>query len=248
VVQLDVKVREAMRQEAERCYPREACGFVIGKGKKSYFMPAINKAHSGDQFLIDHTTYAMAEDEGEILAIWHSHPDCGGQPSEADLAGCEMTQLTWLISPLTQQDNGVFVHDEIVVMQPSGFQMPYLGRPYIFGTFDCYSLLVDYYRREFDIHLDHLQSVRIERWWQRGYDIIEDNWAKLGFVPVTDGNFEQGDLLTFAVDSEVANHVAVYVTGDIILHHPVNRLSRRETLGPYWSSKIKHHLRHQSKC
>lgn len=236
-----------MRAEAERCYPREACGFVIGKGKKPFFMPAINKASGNDQFVIDHTSYALAEDEGEILAIWHSHPDTDGTASQADLAGCEATELPWLISPITKGDGG-FIHGDINVIQPSGFRMPYVGRPYIFGTFDCYSLLVDFYRREYDIRLDGFHNLRIDQWWRRGYDILEDHWRAQGFVPVTNGTFKEGDALTFAMDSEVANHVAVYVTGDIMLHHLVNRLSRQETMGPYWMGRLKHHLRHISKC
>lgn len=236
-----------MRLEAERCFPKEACGFVIGRGKKALFMAAENVAQGENQFVIDHRSYALAEDTGEILAIWHSHPNADGTPSEADLAGCEATELPWLISPLRAGEGG-FVHDETTLTQPSGFQMPYVGRPYLFGTFDCYSLLSDFYLREYGIRLDHLPHTRIPQWWRHGYDIIEDNWRAQGFVEVTDGSFEEGDTLTFAMDSEVANHIAVYVTGDIMLHHLVGRLSRKETVGPFWVSRLKHHLRHTSKC
>lgn len=236
-----------MREEAERRYPREACGFVIGRGKKAFFLPAANAASGTDQFFIDHRSYAQAEDAGEILAIWHSHPECDATPSEADRAGCEASELPWLISPVRKTEEG-FQHGDIEVLQPSGFEMPYVGRPYLFGTFDCYSLLTDFYRREYDIRLDGFQHLRIPQWWKSGDDILERNWASQGFVPVTDGTFKEGDALTFAMDSDVPNHVAVYVTGDIILHHLVNRLSRKETLGPYWASRLKHHLRHISKC
>lgn len=244
--QLDDRLRSALRAEAERRYPREACGFVVAKGKKSMFVPAVNVAQGNDQFVIDHASYALAEDTGEILAIWHSHPEADGAASQADLAGCEMTELPWLISPIRKE--GGFIHGEITVIEPSGFVLPYVGRPYIFGTFDCYSLFTDYYRREFDIRLDSFHNLRIDHWWQRGYDVLEDNWRSQGFVPVTDGSFRQGDALTFAMDSKIANHVALYVSDDIILHHLVNRLSRTETFGPYWLSRLKHHLRHTSKC
>lgn len=236
-----------MREEAERCFPREACGFVIGRGKKAFFMAAQNMAAQHNEFVINHIDYAKAEDAGDILAIWHSHPNADGTPSDADRAGCEATELTWLISPITQGEGG-FVHGDVTVMQPDGFQMPYVGRPYIFGTFDCYSLVTDFYLREFGIRLDHFKNLRIQQWWRRGFDILEDNWRSQDLVLVTDGSFVEGDILTFAVESEVANHLAVYVTSDIILHHVVNRLSRRETLTPYWMKGLKHHLRHISKC
>lgn len=238
----------AMRQEAERRYPREACGFVVTQGKKAIFLPATNVAASAlDQFVIGHLDYAAAEDAGEILAIWHSHPDASPEPSEADLAGCEATELPWLISSLRMVDDSL-IHEGMKLVKPSGFQMDYVGRPYLFGTFDCYSLATDFYEREFGIKLNRFPELRIREWWKQGYDILGEHWESQGFALVTDGQFKDGDLLMIAMDSTVANHVALYVTGDIILHHLVNRLSRRETFGPYWLARVKLHLRHRTKC
>lgn len=238
----------AMRAHAEACYPAEACGFVIGVGKKAHFMPARNVAESStNQFVIDHLDYARAEDSGEILAIWHSHPNTSNEPSDADRAGCNMTELPWMISSLYQGEGG-FTHEEPRLLLPDGSRVEYVGRPYIFGTFDCYSLLTDFYEREFAIKLRRFPELRISHWWDKGYDILGDNWASQGFELVTDGQFNHGDLLLIAMDAKVANHVAIYVTGDIILHHLVNRLSRRETFGPYWYSRVKLHLRHRTKC
>ena len=238
----------AMQQHAQACYPSEACGFVIAVGKKAVFRPAANVAQDPrDQFVIDHRDYAAAEDTGEILAIWHSHPELTTAPSDADRAGCNMTELPWLISSIRREAQG-FVHDGPHLLSPDDWRAEYVGRPYVFGTFDCYSLLTDFYEREFAIKLHPFAELRIRNWWGRGYDILGDNWASQGFEPVTDGQFEHGDLLLIAMDSSVANHVAIYVTGDIILHHLVNRLSRRETFGPYWYSRVKLHLRHQTKC
>jgi cell wall-associated NlpC family hydrolase len=126
--------------------------------------------------------------------------------------------------------------------------MPYLERPYVFGIFDCYSLLVDYYQREFGIELERLADLRVEKWWKTGQDFMGEHYAKQGFQPVTDDSWQDGDVLLFALDSTIPNHVAIYVTGDIILHHMPNRLSRRETCGSFWRSRLTHHLRHQSKC
>ena len=237
-----------MREHAQACYPREACGFVIGVGKKAVFMPARNGAEQpGEQFFINHHDYAAAEDAGEILAIWHSHPDTTPDPSELDRAGCNLTELPWLISGIRRGEGG-FEHAGPQLLTPDGWRADYIGRPYVFGTFDCYSLLTDFYEREFRIKLHRFPELRINQWWNQGYDILGDHWASQGFIEVTDGTFKHGDALAIAMNSDVANHVAVYVTGDIILHHLVNRLSRRETFGPYWYSRVKLHLRHRTKC
>lgn len=246
--QLDKTLVGAMWEHAEKCYPSEACGFVVGSGKKAFFMPCNNTSPSpSDQFVIDPNDYARAEDSGEILAIWHSHPNLPTTPSEADRAGCEMWGIPWLISSISKEGN-VFAHQGPELVTPSGFQTDYVGRPYIFGTFDCYSLACDFYAREYGIKLKPFHELRIHKWWTTGNDILGENWQEQGFVPVTDGTFQEGDLLGIAMDSSIANHVAIYVTGDIILHHLVNRLSRRETFGPYWLSRVKVHIRHKSKC
>lgn len=245
---LDDALTGAMRRHAEACFPREACGFIVAQGKKARFLPCDNAAeHPSDQFLISHLDYARAEDAGEILAIWHSHPNASSEPSEADLAGCEASELPWLISSLRMIE-GAIVHEAPRLVRPSGFEVDYIGRPYIFGTFDCYSLMTDYYERELGIDLERFPHLRIKEWWRKGFDILGENWVSQGFRIVEDGSFEEGDVLGIAMDSTVMNHVAIYVTGDIILHHLVNRLSRRETFGPYWHSRVKLHLRHRTKC
>lgn len=245
---LDDALTAAMRKHAEACYPNEACGLILGDGKKAEFVAAENVSQEPrGQFLIDHETYRRAVDSGRLLAIWHSHPDSSGEPSELDRAGCEATALPWLISGIRHTSAG-FEHDRPQLVEPTGQVTDYVGRPYVFGTFDCYTLMVDFYRREFGIELPRFSEFRIEKWWTRGYNILEDLWPQADLVPVTDGTFEHGDVLFIAMGGEVPNHVAIYVTGDIILHHLVNRLSRRETFGPNWLSMVKLHLRHKSKC
>jgi proteasome lid subunit RPN8/RPN11 len=247
-VVLNDALTQAMRDEAQAAYPNEACGLIVGVGKKAQFLACKNVAHEPTQtFRIDAKDYARAEDLGEVLAIWHSHPEGTTKPSDADLASCEAWQLPWLISAVGKRFDS-FWHSEPRRVEPSGFQMPYLERPYVFGVFDCFSLAVDYYEREFGIKLDRFMEVRSNAWWQHERDFLGENYAAQGFVEVTDGSWEEGDLLFFAVNSPVPNHVAIYVTGDIILHHMINRLSRRETCGAYWHSHMTHHLRHTQRC
>ena len=237
-----------MQEAAIAAYPNEACALIVGVGKKARFFPCANlSSEPRTSFRLDPADYARAEDTGEILAIWHSHVDTPTTPSDADRAGCEATELPWLISAVHKQGE-TFEHHKPVILEPNGFQMPYLERPYIFGTFDCYSLVVDYYEREYGIKLDRMVNHRIEQWWRKGHDLIGDYYAAQGFVEVSNDTWNEGDVLAFGINSTIPNHVAIYVTGDIILHHMVNRLSRRETCGGYWRSHLTHHLRHTSKC
>ncbi|WP_255344084.1 NlpC/P60 family protein, partial [Acinetobacter baumannii] len=38
-------------------------------------------------------------------------------------------------------------------ISPTGYEAPYEGRPYVYGSFDCWTLCRDFYLREFGIEL-----------------------------------------------------------------------------------------------
>lgn len=237
-----------MRQEAERCYPREACGLIVAIGKKMRFVACTNTSHvPNEQFVLAPEDWMRAADMGEVIALWHSHPNGNCQPSEADRAGCEASQVPWLISALVK-DAESFTHFGPELTEPDGFKADYVGRPYVFGIFDCMSLVNDFYEREYGIQIERFPELRQMEWWRHGFNHFGDNYASQGFVAVTDDSWQEGDLLMFSVDSEVPNHVALYVTADIILHHVIGRLSRKDSLGGFWRSHLSHHLRHTTKC
>lgn len=239
---------EQLRAEAQARYPQEACGLIVAVGKKTKFMPCRNISHlPNEQFVMSPEDWIKAAEMGEVVALWHSHPNGNCKPSEPDRAGCEASQIPWLISAV-HKSGEYFTHFGPELVEPSGFEADYIGRPYVFGVFDCYVLVGDYYKREFGIELDRLPQCRIPEWWKHGHDFFGEHYAGQGFVEVTDESWKAGDLLLFSSDSAVPNHIAVYVTSDIILHHVIGRLSRREPMGTFWRTRITHHIRHHSQC
>lgn len=86
-----------MLKDAERSYPFECCGFLLGNidGKKRNItnIIVVNNAHENNKerkFEINERDYMKAEryaDENNLslLGIYHSHPDHPAVPSEYDL-------------------------------------------------------------------------------------------------------------------------------------------------------------------
>jgi len=87
-----------MQASAERHYPDESCGLLLGKlTDKGWHIdegrevPNLNTERAADRFILDPKTYRMVDRElrgsgREIIGIYHSHPDCPAKPSPTDLA------------------------------------------------------------------------------------------------------------------------------------------------------------------
>ena len=240
-----------MRELAEKSYPNEACGLIVSVANKASLLECQNiSPEPRTQFILDPQDYAKAEDAGEVIGIWHSHVDEPGTPSEADRAGCEASELPWFITEVRKAETG-FKTEPPVLLEPVGYEAEYVGRPYVFGSFDCWSLCVDYYGREFGIKLPLLMHQRIDTWWDKGQDFFGEAMKSDldgSLVKIHDNDYREGDLILFSINAKVTNHVAIYLGDDIILHHVLNRLSRRDTYGVFWQKFKTHHLRHRSKC
>ena len=161
---------------AAKEFPREACGLlVIQKGREVY-CPCRNIGVGTDQFVIHPEDYVAAYRQGEIVGVFHSHPNLPPEPSQADRVACEATGLPWSIVS--------FPAGQWAQIKPVGYVAPLVGRQWAHGVLDCYALVRDWYAQERgielpdferfdDLHQDritHFQTRPIRRVWGYGSD------------------------------------------------------------------------------
>ena len=110
----------------------------------------------------------------------------------------------------------------------------YLNRPFLHGVFDCYSMVRDFYLREWGLWLP-ANIQRTYGWWEEGENLYVDGAPQYGFEPVTD--MARHDLLVLKF-GPVPNHGAIYLGNNKLLHHVGGRFSCIEEMTRTYKQSI----------
>ena len=156
--------------------------------------------------------------------------------SKVDMDGQIGSALPWGIILLK---NGGIEH---TAFWGDGIIYDLIGRPFIHGLFDCYSLVRDYWRHKgFDIK----EFPRENFWWEKDPSMLERGSESAGFHYIDSSEVQEGDVVFMKIMSNVTNHSGIVLNKGIVLHHLYNRLSRREPLNR-WRKFITKYLRYEN--
>lgn len=239
---LNEETKDQMIREAGRSHPREMCGaLVLNNGEVSFIKIPNVAAQYGisdrDGFVICPRTYSSVEDKFDVVAVVHSHPDYSAKPSAHDIARCNQGEIPWIIVSYPEVD--------ISIVYPDKEEVPLIGREFVHGLQDCYTLIKDYYKKEFGIILGEYE--RDDEWWEKGQDLYIDNYEREGFISIEESELAVGDLLLMQIESGVTNHAAVMYEDNVILHHLYGRESCLGIYGGYWRDRTTRILRHKER-
>ena len=212
--------KDAALKHAKEQDPRESVGvLIVIKGKEQYYPCNNLSTYSQQCFILDPEDYVKADALGEITAIVHSHPVTPPSPSQADKVSCEQSGLKWhIVNPKTETWG---------YCEPTGYKPPLIGRQWVWGVTDCWSLVRDYYRENKNIILKDWERPTTPEEFIKN-PMFEKCAADTGFAELRpEDKLQNGDLLFMSILANGLNHVAVFIDGDV-LHHLADRLSTKE--------------------
>lgn len=147
-------------------------------------------------------------------------------PSELDRVQCDHSGIVWGILSWPEGD--------YLEIAPRG-DRPLIGRNWLLGHADCWSLIMDYYHRQHGIMLNNY-SVEHE-WWIDGHTrLYDEHWYREGFREFA-GEIRPGDMIMMQISAPVTNHAGIYLGDSMMLHHLYGQLSQRYPYNGYFQER-----------
>lgn len=238
-MKLTAELIAAINKHALAEFPKECCGLIAG----GLYFPCQNIADDPQKdFVIAPGAQVAVVQSGRVIeAVVHSHPNGPLFPSEADMKGQLFTKLPWV---LVATDGEKVSPPEI---WGDGLEIvPVLGRSFMHGVRDCYSLVRDVFRlgkegmaaQGIDWPFPSIilpDFARTDGWWgdtqKVNQSLYEDNFALAGFKRITREQARAGDAMLIKMRAKTPNHSALLLADGTILHHLPMRLSGRVAAG-----------------
>lgn len=216
--------------------PDMICGVLLQDDNNSGFKPCVNASPAPEQgAIIDADFLRTLRHSHEITHVICSVPDARSHDISDYQAMSDRDGLPYLLVLWPGlQSLTIFPQTEL----------DYENRPYIYGQYDCYSLIRDYLLRENGIALnDYPREVYS---LSSGKNIFEVQAPEEGFVKIEDTSLQTGDILVFNLPSTRLQHPAVYIGNGQMLHHLPPGLSCREAYSEKWEKRTSSVWRHNN--
>lgn len=221
----------AFRQHVLDSHPNEACGLIVND---EYIAMENVSEDPRTGFKIDTIAFTKIDAKDGVQAVLHSHthnlddgpPKLQGydrrSPSKLDMITQQALDIPFGISN-TEGENVsplIWMGEEPVEL---------LGRIFVHGIWDCYSVIRDWYHINRQITLrDHPREFM---WWttkskdDKPENMYDEGVLGNGWYEIDVRDIEEGDGVIMKYQANVSNHAGLYVGNNKMIHHLYGHLS-----------------------
>lgn len=205
---------DKIREYTLFCYPREMCGILTEED----FHPLTNIAENPEtSFSIDPKN--LIPFLGKIKAVVHSHTKDPRKvslfdlrtPSIEDINAQKLANVPFLI--VGTEGQNVLPALEI----PREKTNNYIGRPFIWFIYDCYTLVQDYYLFDLGISLPDHKADKDYKELKDFDNVFAPYISEYGFIEKNDlEGLKNGDLFLLDNAGVQKNHLGIYHNGKVL--------------------------------
>lgn len=236
-------IKELVKKHALKENPNECCGFVCVNylGQVTVLKCENTARNKTGRFCIDPKMNLEAEKLGHIAAFYHSHCDTLIRPelekfSKEDL---DISYECCIPALLYSHPQDAWKYYDPDTYKPAKL----IGRPFVWGIWDCYSLVRDYYKMNRKVKLGYyFPPVHESISGDFGYEQYLKNE---NFKEVNISDLKKDDVILFKIKSDFINHSAIYLGGNEFLHQPINKISSVSMLDERYLKYIQKTVRYR---
>ena len=235
---IDNKIKNFIKKHAQDEQNNEVCGFIVEKNNTFSFLRCKNTSKYPEiNFEISPFDYLnIKKNSDKIHYIYHSHPNCNNcEFSEKDKNCSEILNLPMILFCTKTSEFKIF--------NPNNINYNFVGRYYEYGKYDCFSLILDFFKNEKNIIInydknkyndknifisDTLKKYFIEIFCNNKFKILNKNESLL-----------KNDVILLDMLRDFnPKHLGIYLGEGYLLHQPFLKLSRIETNWDSYKNKI----------
>ena len=231
--------KQQIKELALRKPREEICGFIVKANDDFLLFESRNEATNEKKYFVTNAyDYLSASKAGEIVAVFHTHPNSIEKPSILDVINSENHNINYIIYSLKS--------DKFLEYKPCGnkFLNMFLGKSFEIGVNDCFTLVRDFFKVKYGFNIHNVY--RDKDWRKANKDLIKTEQEKSDFVEVKD--LQEDDILAFSLDKKSATHLGIYLGNNCFLHQPRNHFSKIDLVDGVFSKKLKYIFRHKKLC
>ena len=225
MINLTKKIFNQIKNHSLKDNPKECCGLLVDNNKNLEIFKCKNIAlDQENNFSINPEDYLKASLSGKIIAFYHSH--CSEKNPNSFSILDKLNSIHHKLPIILYY----IPTNEFKIFNSSKLDCEYIGRPFEFNVSDCFTLVRNFYEKEYNILLPDI--LRNDKWEKEDQNRIINNIEKYGFSLIKDDALEFGDIILIYNTKRIApSHFMIYLNNNQVLHHRFQGYSTIEHFG-----------------